>query len=390
LIVDLRLYLDDATAPFREIVNGDRVAIDTTDLADGPHRLRVETVEGGSVTGCREVRFTVRNGPGIAVAGLDDGDEIRGQINLIVNASDAGIDGKFDVHAFETHRGLPFWMGGFALVVILTCAAYLATDPFRHRSYERLAAEVASLSGSSTELPAPPVPGADTSAHPVAAGVGDGPLAEDAYLPLTVLAGSGDPVRGGTLYAARCSGCHGAGGEGTVREQVTLGSDGIYPRLAGQNRAYIMRQLDSFADGWRDNTVMKPMAQSLDAQARLDVASYVERLAPPYPPRVPVDPALLRQGEAIARDGVAAKSVVHCAGCHGPDGEGAGAVAPWLSGQNAEYLAAQLAHWRDGTRTNDWLQLMRPVALGLSDAEARAVAAYYSDNRPGYGAGEQP
>ena len=388
--MDLRLYLDDATTPFREIANGDRVTIDTTGLADGPHRLRVETVAGTRVTGSREVRFSVRNGPGIAVAGLEDGDEVRGQLALVVDASNAGIDGRFDVQALETHRGLPFWMGGFALAVILACAAYLATDPFRHRSYDSLAAQVAALSGPSTGLPAPPAQGAGEAhrrptwrlAWPTV------PWREGAYLPLTVLAGAGDPVRGAGIYAARCSGCHGASGEGTVREQVTLGTKGIYPRLAGQNQAYILRQLDSFADGWRTSVVMKPMAQSLDAQARLDVAAHIEGLAPPYPPRAPVDPALLRQGEAIARDGIAVKSVVRCAGCHGPDGQGAGATAPWLAGQNADYLAAQIAHWRDGSRTNDWLQLMRPVALGLSDAEALAVAAYFSNIRPGFGAGE--
>lgn len=387
--MDLRLYLDDATTPFREIANGDRVTIDTTGLADGAHRLRVETVEGTSVTGSREVRFKVRNGPGIAVAGLNDGDEIHGKLALVVNASDAGIDSRFDVHALETHRGLPFWMGGFALAVILACAAYLATDPFRHRRYDALATQVAALSDSSTRLPAPSAQGADEAAPaPRTAGLADGPLAEGAYLPLAAPTGSGDPVRGGAIFAARCSGCHGASGEGTVLEQVTLGAKGIYPRLAGQNRAYIVRQLDSFADGWRNSAVMKPMAQSLDAQARLDVAAHIEGLAPPYPPRVPVDQALLRQGEAIARDGIAAKSVVRCTGCHGPDGQGAGATAPWLAGQNADYLAAQIAHWRDGTRSNDWLQLMRPVAFGLSEAEAMATAAYFSNIRPGFDTGD--
>ena len=101
--------------------------------------------------------FTVRNGPGIAVSGISPGDELRGSIPVLINASEAGIDSKFDAHSMETHRGIPFWAGGFAAIVILACAAYLATDPFRHRSFNEQAVEVAALLGRDLE-PRPPIP----------------------------------------------------------------------------------------------------------------------------------------------------------------------------------------------------------------------------------------
>ena len=392
----IRLYLDDETQAFREIENGARFVIDTTGIPDGVHRLRVETVEAGRVTGLREVPFSVRNGPGIAVAGLDAGDEVRGKVNLLVNASDAGIDGRFDVHAMETQRGIPFWMGGFALAVILACAVYLATDSQRHRSYDELAARVVALSGRGATLPPPvvvataPAGGSGTAPTPTALDLIQGPLSDADFMPLTQIADlPADPVKGGVIFAAKCSGCHGAEGEGTTQVKVTLAKDGIYPRLAGQNRTYIVRQLVSFAEGWRDNAQMKPMALSLNDQARLDVAAYVETLNPRYPPRKPVTDEVLAVGKLIAQGGLTDAGVSRCSACHGADGRGGGANFPWLAGQNADYLANQMHNWRAGVRRNDWLQLMRPVAHGLDDDQITAVAAFFADIRPAASAASQ-
>lgn len=89
--MQLRLNLDDATTPFAEVANGSRIGFDTTDLPDGQHTLRIDSVEEGRVTGRRLSTFTVRNGPGIAVPWLAPGDDVRGTVKLVINASDAGI-----------------------------------------------------------------------------------------------------------------------------------------------------------------------------------------------------------------------------------------------------------------------------------------------------------
>jgi cytochrome c553 len=49
---------------------------------------------------------------------------------------------------------------------------------------------------------------------------------------------------------------------------------------------------------------------------------------------------------------------------------------PRLSGQYAEYVAAQLKAFRDGTRTNDPNGMMRGVAARLTEQQIRAVAEY--------------
>ncbi|MEL7117289.1 MAG: cytochrome c [Pseudomonadota bacterium] len=385
----LRLYLDGADEIYREVSNAERFDLDTTGLSDGLHKLRIETVEDGVVTGQREMSFTVRNGPGIAVAGLEPGDEVRGTVKLLVNASEAGIDGKFDAHAMETHRGIPFWVGGFAALVILACAAYLASDPFRHRFYTEQAEEVASLLGRDLD-PTPPIPlDAQPPSDSPAARIERPPhpqnlhLDDEEFLPLMPIADRpADTDRGAAIFAAKCSGCHGAAAQGTIQEKVTLDDQGIYPRLAGQDRTYIYRQLVSFADGWRDNAQMLPMAKSLTEQDRLDVAAHVESLAPPYPPRAAISEETLARGKQIAEFGIPHAGVARCSGCHGADGRGGGANFPYLAGQWPDYLETQLGNWQDGARRNSWRGLMRPVAHGLSEADIAAVTAYYAHIRP--------
>lgn len=219
----IRLYLDEETEPFREISNSEKFEVDTTRVPDGPHVLRIETVEDGRVTGLRRMSFTVRNGPGIAVAGIEPGDEVRGALKLTVNASAAGIDSKFDAHSMETHRGIPFWAGGFAAVVILACAAYLATDASRRIGYEERAQEVAKLLGKDfAAKPAIPID-AQPPAGSAAAAIEKPPhpqhltLADGEFLDIIPLAGKeADAEQGGVLFAAKCSGCHGADGEGAI------------------------------------------------------------------------------------------------------------------------------------------------------------------------------
>jgi cytochrome c553 len=379
----IRLYLDDATAPLREINDAEKFSLDTTGIPDGPHRLRIETVENSRVTGQRFMSFTVRNGPGIAVAGIGPGDELHGSVPVIVNATEAGVDSRLAASSMETHRGIPFWFGGFAALVILGCAIYLATDPFRHRDFAKQADEVAELIGSAAQVPAMPetrTPQGDAAA---AASPQHLVLAEGAFLPIMSISDiAADPVHGGEIFAARCSGCHGAEAEGTIQEKVTLAENGVYPRLAGQSRTYIYRQLVSFEDGWRDNTQMAPMAKSLSRQDKLDVAAFVEGLSPPFPPRADVPAEVLALGKRIAEGGMPDAGVARCSGCHGIDGTGAGANFPSLAGQWPEYLEAQLRNWQTGARHNSWRGLMRPAATGLSDDALIAVSAYYAQVRP--------
>ena len=84
-------------------------------------------------------------------------------------------------------------------------------------------------------------------------------------------------------------------------------------------------------------------------------------------------------GERIYRGGIADRQVAACAGCHSPNGAGIPAQYPRLSGQHADYTAAQLVQFRDGVRKNS-IQ-MSGVAAKMNDREIKAVSDYIAGLR---------
>lgn len=186
----------------------------------------------------------------------------------------------------------------------------------------------------------------------------------------------GEIARSGTQAGVpACASCHGDEGGGQV--------EGGFPRLAGLADRYLAHELDSFADGSRENEIMGPIAQGLTAQERRAVAAFYAGLrAPPPdgtpPPDTAAATSLSARGLLLAQTGEWTKGLPACAQCHGPAGQGVGAAFPALAGQPAAYLAAQLAAWKAGTRRNDPLGLMKGIADRLSDDDAMAVSASYA------------
>ena len=354
-----------------------RLKLDTASIPDGSHRLRIETVEGDRVTGHREIPFTVRNGPGIAVAGLSDRDEVRGQLGLAVDATAAGIDGQLDVHSLELHRGLPFWTGALAILIIILGALYLAVDPFAFRAYR--AEELAIRDEAGVPL------ARIATDRPVAADPMQVRLTEGSFLPILDFdAGKADPGRGAATYGAKCAGCHGDDGQGRTAQSATLGEQGIFPRLAGQPAAYLYRQLWSFAHGWRSERRNaahggRPHRGGLGRHRRASRASDRRRLSGVAGRRqrcARLGPFRCRSGSAGSRRQPVQplpRTWRH-------------RVAPYfpaLMGLDARYITAQIIAFRGGQRRNAMLRLMDPVAHGLEVQEIEAVAGYFARQRPG-------
>jgi cytochrome c553 len=69
-----------------------------------------------------------------------------------------------------------------------------------------------------------------------------------------------------------------------------------------------------------------------------------------------------------------APGITACITCHGAQGEGmAAANFPFLAGQGADYLMAQLQMFSDGSRAN---AIMKPIAAALTPEQRQAVVAY--------------
>ena len=166
--------------------------------------------------------------------------------------------------------------------------------------------------------------------------------------------------RGATL-AQRCAICHGPQGV----------SDANSPNLAGQFAAVTYKELIDFKTGARVNVVMSPFAANLSNQDMLDIAAYYA-----YLPRVPsnqLDPALA--APAIVTIGAPMRNIAPCGSCHGDIDTKAG--SPWLGGQSAVYIKAQLQAFAAGTRRNDISQQMRNIARQMTAEEIDQVARYY-------------
>jgi cytochrome c553 len=73
-----------------------------------------------------------------------------------------------------------------------------------------------------------------------------------------------------------------------------------------------------------------------------------------------------------------------CAGCHGADGNG-GADPTWprLAGQDADYIAKQLADFKAGARKDP---IMAGMAAPLSAQDMKDIGAYYANLKPRPGA----
>ena len=68
-----------------------------------------------------------------------------------------------------------------------------------------------------------------------------------------------------------------------------------------------------------------------------------------------------------------------CAACHGPDGTSPLPVNPSLAGMPADYITAQLMHFKSGIRPSP---VMQPMAAPLSNAEMIALGAFFASQKP--------
>ncbi|MDP2449247.1 MAG: c-type cytochrome [Polaromonas sp.] len=177
-----------------------------------------------------------------------------------------------------------------------------------------------------------------------------------------------DLVKGEATYTAVCVACHAADGNSAIA---------VNPKLAQQHPEYLVKQLQEFKSGKRNNAVMKGFASALSDDDMKNISYWVTTQK--AKPGFAKDKALVALGERIYRGGISDRQVPACAGCHSPNGAGIPSQYPRLGGQHAEYTAAQLTTFRDGGRNNN-LQ-MTQVAAKLNDREIRAVADYIAGLR---------
>jgi mono/diheme cytochrome c family protein len=188
----VEVYLDDDPEPLARYRPPGRFELDTTRLQDGAHVLRIVAVDRSGQRGAREIPFRVRNGPGIAVDGLREGDVVHGKVAILVNAYGGAHEEEWEPARAETPAPVPTWAWVVFLAVV-AWAMFYAVGEWR--------------------------PPPEFAATPTYAAWASGP------------ASVAEPVAGGDLggrlYRTTCANCHQANGEGVAGAFPALVSDPV-------------------------------------------------------------------------------------------------------------------------------------------------------------------
>jgi cytochrome c553 len=173
--------------------------------------------------------------------------------------------------------------------------------------------------------------------------------------------------RGEQLYATYCSNCHGPQALGSAAKFI--------PSLAGQRRAYLVKQFADFSEMERASRTMHGVvsqAELASEQAWANLSAYLNSLPRASFPQTG-DGRGLELGEAIFQD--------QCASCHDEDARGDDdGFVPSLRDQHYSYLVRQMRSISSWHRLNVDADLVRYLD-SLDTEEATAVADYLSRMR---------
>ncbi|HET8985539.1 MAG TPA: cytochrome c, partial [Trueperaceae bacterium] len=200
------VFLDDEVEPLASYSPPLRFELDTAALSDGPHVLRVEAYDSFGTKGVKTMRFTVRNGPGIAVSGLHDDDVLHGSVPILVNSYGGAVENRWEPSRAETPSPVPTW--GWVLVIMFVAFGLY----YGIQNWSPPAGGYAFSSSNSGAAAAGAVPGSQ-------AGTANGPAAPDESAAPTF-----DHELGASVYGSFCSACHQANGQGMP---------GVFPPIAG-------------------------------------------------------------------------------------------------------------------------------------------------------------
>ncbi len=169
----------------------------------------------------------------------------------------------------------------------------------------------------------------------------------------------GDALEKGKAAAAACSGCHGEAGVSAI--------PGI-PSLVGLDPKYFVAALQAYKSGRRNDKTMKAILASVSDNKFADIALF-------YALQKAERTSTAAEGDVDAGKANSAS----CAGCHGDTGVSSAAGTPSLAGQDAQYLAAAMAAYKDGSRGDE---TMKEMVSALGENARKNLAAFYAHQQP--------
>jgi len=175
---------------------------------------------------------------------------------------------------------------------------------------------------------------------------------------------------------AACISCHGKEGRSDVL---------VYPNLAKQHSAYIEKQLQNFKAGTRKDPAMNQFAAALSNEEIQHIGAYFvdTKAVANVKVRQPVVSAALTEHAVAGKVKAAA-----CGACHGSDGNALVAMYPKLAGQNAIYIAKQLADFKAGDASGRNDPVMAGMVAALSEQDMLELGSYFASQKSSAGNGK--
>lgn len=180
-----------------------------------------------------------------------------------------------------------------------------------------------------------------------------------------------------------CAGCHGVDGQGRGL--------GVFPRLAGQNEAYLLVSLEAYHQDKRMSGTMEELASRMHQQEIEELSRYYSRLKPflsnESQGRAKTNnrdaqeaDASFERGAQIATEGIAGQDVPACVDCHPATRKPFKNAYPALMGQYQDYLELQIRLFQNRSRGGSQsANLMHAAVDGLKPDQIRDVSFYYSE-----------
>lgn len=205
----IHVYLDGGEEPIVSYKPPVRFELDTTQLADGKHELKVVASDATGHEGVRTIPFEVRNGPGIDVEGMKDNDTLDGKVPILLNAYGGANEPLWEPSRAETPAPVPTWAWVLLLFIIAWSTFYITRKWSVPDEY------------------------ASTPTYQKYAGQKPGDSAAKAS--------SESPKNiGAKLYRTSCSSCHQANGEGIAGTFPPLADDPVVTAEDPTEHIYIV------------------------------------------------------------------------------------------------------------------------------------------------------
>ncbi|MEM7375211.1 MAG: cytochrome C [Bacteroidota bacterium] len=121
----IKLFLNEEEQAFAEFTPPIQFVLDTTKIPDGKHQLKIIASSSTGVEGQKIIPFEVRNGPEIAVVGLNSHEVIDAQVPITINAYGNETKDQFIIKGSETPKAIPAGIWALLISFVAFACYYL-------------------------------------------------------------------------------------------------------------------------------------------------------------------------------------------------------------------------------------------------------------------------